>query len=146
VSVKPQSPVSPSVPTLKWFAPSNNRPLIRISPYTPVPVAPAIDQCAKVGFEMVILSFGSGLNMESEESAYAAKFRELADYAKGNGVELGGYSLLASRRVSDEDDCINPKTGKPGGMTFGDSPCLGSRWGEARCVAWRSRAWTPTPT
>jgi hypothetical protein len=105
--------------------------MMHLTDSKPAAVRAAIDQCAKVGFEMVILSFGSGLNMESEESAYAAKFRELADYAKGNGVELGGYSLLASRRVSDEDDCINPKTGKPGGMTFGDSPCLGSRWGEA---------------
>jgi len=89
----------------------------------------AIDQCAEVGFEMVILSFGSGLDMESEDQANVARFRALADHAHAQGIEIGGYSLLASRRVSDTDDVINPKTGKTGGAVFGNSPCLGSRWG-----------------
>jgi hypothetical protein len=104
--------------------------MMHLTDSKPAAIRTAIDQCAVVGFEMVVLSFGSGLNMESDDPAYAARFREVADYAKGKGVELGGYSLLASRRVSDEDDCINPRTGKRGGMTFGDSPCLGSRWGD----------------
>jgi len=93
-------------------------------------VRAAIDQCAEVGFEMVILSFGSGLDMEDESPANIAKFKELADYAHAKGIELGGYSLLASRRVNDEEDVINPKTGKTGGAIFGNSPCLGSRWGQ----------------
>ena len=46
------------------------------------------------------------------------------------GIEVGAYSLLASRRISDEHDVINPTTGKPGGAIFGNSPCLCSRWGE----------------
>jgi hypothetical protein len=47
------------------------------------------------------------------------------------GIALGGYSLLASRKVSEADDVVNPKTGRPGGFaTFGNSPCLGSRWGQ----------------
>ncbi len=89
----------------------------------------AIDQCAAVGFEMVILSFGSGFNAENEDPAYIAQLRSLAEYARSKRVELGGYSLLASRRISDEDDAINPKTGKPGGAIFENSPCLVSRWG-----------------
>jgi hypothetical protein len=97
----------------------------------PADVRAAIDQCAEVGFEMLILSFGSGLDMENEDPANIAKFRALARYAHGKGIEIGGYSLLASRRISDEDAVINPKTGKPGGAAFGDSPCLGSRWGQA---------------
>jgi hypothetical protein len=44
-------------------------------------------------------------------------------------LQLGGYSLLASRRIDDTNDVINPKTGKPGGAIFGNSPCLGSQWG-----------------
>jgi hypothetical protein len=96
----------------------------------PSVVRSAIDQCAEVGFEMVILSFGSGLDMETEDPADIAKFKQLADYAHERGIEIGGYSLLASRRISDEDDCINPKTGKPGQAIFGNSPCLGSRWGQ----------------
>jgi hypothetical protein len=89
----------------------------------------AIDQCAEVGFEMVILTFGSGFNIENDSTEYLAEMKKYADYAKSRGVEIGGYSLLASRRVSDEDDVINPQTGKPGGFaTFGNSPCLASKW------------------
>ena len=91
----------------------------------------AIDQCAEVGFEMVIFSFGSGLNMEDVSTANIAKFKALADYAHSKEVQIGGYSLLASRRISDVDDAINPKTGKTGGAIFGNSPCLGSKWGLA---------------
>lgn len=89
----------------------------------------AVDQCADAGFEMIILSFGSGLNMESEDPAYIAKTKDMAAYANGKGIELGGYSLLASRRIDDVNDVINPKTGRTGGAIFGNSPCLGSVWG-----------------
>jgi len=95
----------------------------------PAVVKLAVDQCAEVGFEMIILSFGSGLDMESVEPNYIARMKELADYAHAKGIEIGGYSLLASRRVSPADDVINPKTGKTGGAIFGNSPCLGSPWG-----------------
>ena len=96
----------------------------------PAIVRQAVDQCAAVGFEMIILSFGSGLDMENTDSANLAKMKDLADYAHAKGIELGGYSLLASRRIDDADDVINPKTGRPGGAIFGNSPCLGSRWGQ----------------
>ena len=89
----------------------------------------AVDQCAEVGFEMVIMTFGSGFDMENTDPAYMDQIKELVDYAHGKGIELGGYSLLASRRISDEQDVINPKTGKPGEAIFGNSPCLGSEWG-----------------
>ena len=89
----------------------------------------AVDQCAEVGFEMVIMTFGSGFDMENTDPAYMDRIKELVDYAHSKGIELGGYSLLASRRISDEHDVINPRTGKPGGAIFGNSPCLGSNWG-----------------
>jgi hypothetical protein len=95
----------------------------------PAVIRNAIDQCVEVGFEMVIISFGSGLNMENEDPTYVERFKKLADYAHQKGIELGGYSLLASRRISDEHDVINPKTGKTGGAIFNNSPCLGSQWG-----------------
>lgn len=91
----------------------------------------AIDQCAEVGFEMVIMTFGSGFNMENINPEYLMQIKELANYAHSRSIELGGYSLLASRRISPEHDVINPKTGKTGGAIFGNSPCLCSRWGEA---------------
>ena len=95
----------------------------------PQSVRLAIDQCAEVGFEMAIVSFGSGLNMENEDPAYLAQMKSLVEYAHSRGIRLGGYSLLASRRIDDESDVINPKTGRPGDAIFGNSPCLGSQWG-----------------
>jgi hypothetical protein len=90
----------------------------------------AVDQCAAVGFEMIIYTFGSGLEMENTSPAYLARIKADVDYAHGRGLEVGAYSLLASRRVSDEVDVINPKTGKPEGAIFGNSPCLATRWAE----------------
>ena len=96
----------------------------------PDAVKVAVDQCAATGFEMVILSFGSGINMENVDPDYLAKIKSMVDYAHSRGIKLGAYSLLASRKISPEDDVINPKTGQTGGAIFGNSPCLGSHWGE----------------
>jgi hypothetical protein len=90
----------------------------------------AVDQCAELGFELVILTFGSGFDIENEKPDYLAELKTLADYARAKGIALGGYSLLASRSISPNNDVINPETGKTGGARFGDSPCLGSSWGE----------------
>jgi hypothetical protein len=96
----------------------------------PKTVRKAIDQAAECGFEMVSLSFGSGLSMEDDAAGNLEKFRDLADYARQRRVHLGGYSLLASRRIQpDSDNCINPDTGQPGGQTFGFCPALASGWG-----------------
>ena len=90
-------------------------------------VKKAIDQCAEVGFEMVILTFGSGFNIEDDSEEYLAKMRSYADYAQSKGVEIGGYSLLASRSIGPDQDVVLPDGEKP---TFGNSPCLGSNWAE----------------
>jgi hypothetical protein len=103
--------------------------LMHVRRADPKSVRLAIDQCAEVGFEMVIMTFGSGFNMENVNPKYLSKIKELADYAHSKNIELGGYSLLASRRISPEHDVINPETGKPGGAIFGNSPCLCSNWG-----------------
>lgn len=89
-------------------------------------VREAIDQCAAVGFEMAILTFGSGFNVENTKEGYLELNAELAAYAASKGVEIGGYSLLASRSISPEEDIVMPAGEKP---TFDQSPCLGSRWG-----------------
>ncbi|MCQ6561346.1 hypothetical protein [Paenibacillus mendelii] len=91
----------------------------------PAVIREAIDQCAEVGFEMVILSFGSGLDMEEEDPAYIAALKELADYAHSKGITIGGYSLLASRTISPEHDVVNPN-----GAYYVHSPCLESHWGQ----------------
>ena len=104
--------------------------MLHLTSTEPKVVYPAIDQAAECGFEMVIISFGSGFNMEDVSEASLAKFKAFREYANGKGLELGGYSLLASRRISDEHDVINPATGKTGGAIFGNSPCLESAWGQ----------------
>ncbi len=90
----------------------------------------AIDQAAECGFEMVLLTFGSGLNMENSDQEYLSRLKSLADYGKSKGIQLGGYSLLASRRISPDQDVIHPETGQPGKAFFGNSPCLCSEWGQ----------------
>ena len=102
---------------------------LHLTSTNPETIKTAVDQCAETGYEMIILSFGSGLNMEKEEDDYYQKFKSYVAYANSKGIELGGYSLLSSRWISDEIDVINPKTGKRGGMIFGSSPCLSSQWG-----------------
>jgi hypothetical protein len=104
--------------------------LMHVRSAQPEAVKLAIDQCAELGFQLVIMTFGSGFDIENEKPEYLAQLKELADYARSKGIALGGYSLLASRSIDPENDAINPLTGKPGGARFGDSPCLGSRWGQ----------------
>lgn len=89
-------------------------------------VTNAIDQCAAVGFEMLILSFGSGFDLENENPATLERARNFAAYAHSRGIEIGSYSLLASRSISKADDVVMPPGEQP---TFGNSPCLESRWG-----------------
>ena len=86
----------------------------------------AIDQCADVGFELVIMTFGSGFNLENQSESNMKRMKELAEYAHSKGIALGGYSLLASRTINPEQDVVMPQGMKP---TFGHSPCLCSEWG-----------------
>ena len=104
--------------------------LMHVRSAEPEAVRLAIDQCAETGFELAILTFGSGFDIENEKPEYLAQLKALADYGRSKGVALGGYSLLASRSIDSHNDVINPQTGKTGGARFGDSPCLGSRWGQ----------------
>ena len=92
-------------------------------------VVRCIDQCVQTGYEAVILSFGSHLKMEDTSEINITRWKKLADYAHDKGILLGGYALFSSRRISDEHDVIDPKTGKPGGALFGNAPCFGSNWG-----------------
>lgn len=112
-----------------WVA--ENPLIMHVRSAAPDAVRLAIDQSVDVGFDLVIMTFGSGFNLEDESADYLAQMRELTDYAHQRGVALGGYSLLASRSIGPDDDVVNPATGRPGGFaTFGNSPCVGSRWGQ----------------
>jgi hypothetical protein len=102
---------------------TENPVLMHVRSAEPKAVRLAVDQCAEVGFEMIILTFGSGFNFESREKTYQAGIKELADYAKSKGIVLGGYSLCSSRAAgTPADNVVGP-------ATFGVAPCLGSKWG-----------------
>jgi hypothetical protein len=90
-------------------------------------VKKAIDQCAEVGFEMVIMTFGSGFNAENDMPENIERMKNLAEYAHSRKIALGGYSLLASRRIDEENDVVMPDGKTP---RFGNSPCLESDWGQ----------------
>ncbi|GAA5222024.1 DUF1349 domain-containing protein [Membranihabitans marinus] len=87
----------------------------------------AIDQCAEVGFEMVIMTFGSGFSIEDTSEQNMLRMMSLTDYAHSKGIALGGYSLLASRSIDAANDVVMPAGQTP---RFNQSPCLGSKWGE----------------
>ncbi|GAA0880602.1 hypothetical protein GCM10009119_35720 [Algoriphagus jejuensis] len=93
-------------------------------------VRTAFDQCVATGYEALILSFGSHINMEDDSPENIARWKSLADYAHSKGIKIGGYSLFSSRSIGPETDVISPLTGKPGGAFFGNAPCLGSEWGQ----------------
>jgi hypothetical protein len=90
-------------------------------------VKSAVDQCVATGFEKIILSFGSGFDIEDTTIANLNRLKELTEYAHSKGITLGGYSLLASRRIGGGQDVVMPAGQQP---VFGNSPCLGSAWGE----------------
>jgi hypothetical protein len=98
--------------------------LMHVRGSDPAAVRLAVDQCADVGFEMVIMTFGSGFNFESRSPAYQQQIKVLADYARTKGIALGGYSLLSSRSAADKADNVQGVTAR-----FGVAPCLASQWG-----------------
>lgn len=104
--------------------------LMHMTTADPKLVKSVIDQCAEVGFEMMILSFGCGINMESDDPGLYEKYRELFEYAHEKGIEIGTYSLFSSRSIGPDVDVIDPKTHQPNTHArFGQAPCLASAWG-----------------
>ena len=104
--------------------------LMHVRSAEPDAVRLAIDQCAEVGFEMVIMTFGSGFDIESEDPEYITIMKGLTDYAHSKGIQLGGYTLMcASRNAGEDFNCIDPDTGQPGSR-FGQSACLASGWAD----------------
>jgi len=89
----------------------------------------AVDQCVETGFEMIIYTFGSGIDMETGDPAEIERIRRDVAYAHGRGIEVGAYSLFSSRTIDPQNDVVDPETGRPGGAKFGNAPCLGSAWG-----------------
>ena len=66
---------------------------------TPKGIRKAVDQCAAVGFEMIIMSFGSGLDMESKSELYIKEVAASVAYAHSKNISIGGYNLMSSSRT-----------------------------------------------
>lgn len=106
---------------------TENPVIMHVSSAADEAVKKAIDQCADVGFEMVIMTFGSGFNIEDTSFRNLQRMKALKDYGSSKGVAIGGYSLLASRSIDAANDVVMPEGMKP---AFGHSPCLESEWGQ----------------
>ena len=84
----------------------------------------AVDQMADVGFEMMILSFGSEFDLESTNQTYIQQMHDDIAYAASNGIEVGGYDLIVWTRDPGEWwDAVDPATNS----THGDA-CAASGW------------------
>ncbi len=94
----------------------------------PDKVKAAIDQAAVCGFEMVILSFGSGFDVATDNNKRLEQAKELAAYARGKGLEIGGYTLLSSRRIGGGNDNESPADLPE---AHGNCPNLNSPWGQS---------------
>ena len=100
---------------------------------SPAAIREAIEQCRETGFELIIMSFGSGFNMENRDPVYREVYKTLADEARAAGLALGGYSLTSSRgAATGADNVQNPEP------RFGVGPCLGSKWGQEYLETLRS--------
>lgn len=83
----------------------------------------AVDQCAATGFEMVILTFWSGFDMNNEDPAYIARMKADFDYAHSKGIKIGGYVLFCSTAsYSKESNAVQD--------VYPPSLCLGSEYSD----------------
>ena len=49
-----------------------------------------MDQLAEVGFEMILYSFGSDWDLESNSTKYLQALKADVAYANAKGIEVGG--------------------------------------------------------
>ncbi|MBQ3592002.1 MAG: hypothetical protein II979_08665, partial [Clostridia bacterium] len=81
------------------------------------------DMLADIGYDMIIQSFGSGIDLENEDPAYIERVKNDYDYVHSKGLTIGGYTLAIIRDYRPMNhDCA----------TNGDhsqiSRCLCTKW------------------
>ena len=86
----------------------------------------AVDQCAETGFEKIILSFGSGFNIEDTSKATLTGTKNLQNMLTAKEFHLEVTVFLQAGKSEEGNDVVMPEGKKP---TFGNSPCLGSELG-----------------
>lgn len=80
--------------------------LISNSPRT---IRKVVDQCKEIGIEMIIQSFGSGVNMESGNERYLERIKKAYDYGHSKGIRMGAYTLayVKNYRPVEGDEALN---------------------------------------
>lgn len=80
--------------------------LISNSPRT---IRKVVDQCKEIGIEMIIQSFGSGVNMESGNKRYLERIKKAYDYGHSKGIRMGAYTLayVKNYRPVKGDEALN---------------------------------------
>ena len=64
------------------------------------------DEISEVGYEMIIQSFGSDVNLESTDEEYIDRVKSDYDYVHSKGLKIGGYTLSIVRDYSPMNhDC-----------------------------------------
>lgn len=53
----------------------------------------AMDEISEIGFDSLIQSFGSKVNLENRREGYLKKHKNIYDYGKRKGLGVGGYTL-----------------------------------------------------
>ena len=86
-----------------------------------------VDQLSNVGgFDLLMMSFGSGFTMEDTSPASLSKIGELISYSRSKGIEVGGYDLIAEKPPTGAEAqfaVLNPNTNAPTGAL-----CFASGW------------------
>jgi hypothetical protein len=91
---------------------------------TQEPFGELVNQMSEVGFEMIVFSFQSGFNLESNDDGYIAEIANDVKNANSKNIEVGAYDLIATtRRVEVDWMAIDPSTGQPR-----NSACFASGW------------------
>ena len=92
----------------------------------PADLKTCLTQSDEAGFELVLLSFGTHQDLESEDERYRDAMSQAAARASTLGLEFGAYILLAATRArGPKAECV-----APGGGHTGDT-CLASAAGQA---------------
>lgn len=78
-----------------------------------------IDQAKASGFNMVLLSFGSGVNVEDVSAANIEKYKRICDYAHEKDILIGSYTMVVSRGDQGAHESYNGCWGNMRCMTSG---------------------------
>ena len=90
-----------------------------------------VDEMVDVGFDMLVMSFGSPFNLENTTSEYLNEVAEKVAYANSFGIEVGGYDLIVRDRGpagyggnAGNDVAVVTADGE----TLGEDACFASQW------------------